>query len=256
MTQALTIKIVSLNMWVGGKLFPAILDFLKVQDADVVALQEVSNGNGAHLSDQYRSMEVLKDSLGYPYQEFAQIFVLETPEGQIPLGSAVLSKFPLNVKPSRFFVEPDREVYQDLPEQWPLMPRMMQHVELNTPAGTIDLFNIHGVWDLAGDSASPARLKMKDIVLEEIKGRPKVLLTGDSNASQGNPIWQDVGRRLTNAMPGVDSTFNMRRKDSPGYATAAVDVLYVSPEIKVLAKAVPDVDISDHLPLVAELDIP
>ncbi len=47
----------------------------------------------------------------------------------------------------------------------------------------------------------------------------------------------------------------MRRKKDPGYATSAVDVVYVSPEIKIISRDCPNVDISDHLPLVATLDI-
>jgi endonuclease/exonuclease/phosphatase family metal-dependent hydrolase len=47
----------------------------------------------------------------------------------------------------------------------------------------------------------------------------------------------------------------MHRKDNPGYATAAVDMLFVSPGIKIIDRQCPDVDISDHLPVVATLEV-
>jgi endonuclease/exonuclease/phosphatase family metal-dependent hydrolase len=51
----------------------------------------------------------------------------------------------------------------------------------------------------------------------------------------------------------LKTTFNMKHKDNPGYATAAVDMMFISPDIKVSEKACPEVDVSDHLPLVVQL---
>jgi endonuclease/exonuclease/phosphatase family metal-dependent hydrolase len=53
----------------------------------------------------------------------------------------------------------------------------------------------------------------------------------------------------------LKSTFNMRRKDNPGYATAAVDMLFVSPNIRIVNSECSDVDISDHLPVIATLEV-
>jgi endonuclease/exonuclease/phosphatase family metal-dependent hydrolase len=52
----------------------------------------------------------------------------------------------------------------------------------------------------------------------------------------------------------LTTTFNMRRKENPGYATAAVDLMYISNDLRVTGKDCPDVDISDHLPLVVTLE--
>jgi len=65
-----------------------------------------------------------------------------------------------------------------------------------------------------------------------------------------------ISDHLTNIFGNeLKTSFNMRRKDNPGYATACVDMLFVSSDIKVMDKVCPDVDISDHLPLVATLRI-
>jgi endonuclease/exonuclease/phosphatase family metal-dependent hydrolase len=47
----------------------------------------------------------------------------------------------------------------------------------------------------------------------------------------------------------------MKYKDDRGYATAAVDMIFVSSSTKILKKECPDVEVSDHLPLVVELEI-
>jgi endonuclease/exonuclease/phosphatase family metal-dependent hydrolase len=51
------------------------------------------------------------------------------------------------------------------------------------------------------------------------------------------------------------TTFNMSQKTNPGYATAAVDMLFISREIKVTSSECPQVNISDHLPLIATLEV-
>ena len=47
----------------------------------------------------------------------------------------------------------------------------------------------------------------------------------------------------------------MKHNDKGGYATAAVDMIFVSPNIKIIEHDCPDVDISDHLPLVTTMSI-
>ena len=252
----MTLKIVSLNLWHGGRLFQEALEFLRDQDADIIALQEVHDGHGLNLADRHRSMQVLREELDYTYDDFAQAFILSQPEGKIPFGSAILSKFPLKQSSVDFFVEATRPYYQDVPKQWPILPRLLQGTKITVPRHEVNFFNIQGVWDLAGDHDSPARHRMADTILKATAGKPNVIVAGDTNAKPTNPAM----RRLEGPLKSVfgdelKTTFNMRRKDNPGYATAAVDLMYVSSNVKVVSKDVPDVDVSDHLPLVVTLQI-
>ncbi len=252
----MTLKFISLNLWWGGNLFPQIIDFLRAEDADIVALQEVHDGKDPALKDRLRSMQVLKQELGYPHQEFALAHMLILPEGTLPSGNAVLSKFPITNSAVTFLFDPTQTAYFDKPEQWPILPRILQGTSLDTPVGEVNVFNIHGVWDLDGDSPSPQRQTMVERTFEAIQGKSNVILAGDTNANQNNPVLLDIEKRLTSVFGReLASTFNMRRKDNPGYATAAVDHMYVSPNIKVLSHSCPDVDVSDHLPLIATLEI-
>ncbi|HZL08050.1 MAG TPA: endonuclease/exonuclease/phosphatase family protein [Candidatus Dormibacteraeota bacterium] len=250
------IKVISLNMWWGGNLFPAILDFLRTESPDIVMLQEVYNGTKPEFEDRYRSMQVLNDSLGYAYSDFVQAFIHDSPVGMVPQGNAVLSRFPISARAYSFITEPIKESYKDLPEEWPIEPRVLQHVELDSPAGEINVFNMHGIWDLAGDNYSPERQRMGETILEETRGKRNVILGGDSNATTGNQLMRELEKPFRNAFgQELKTTFNMRRKKNPGYATSVVDVIYVSPSLKVLSAGCPDVDISDHLPLVVNLEL-
>lgn len=252
----MTIKIISLNLWWGGNLFPRIIEFLREHDADVVLLQEVHDAHDPMLKDRFRSMDVLKKELGYPYQDFAQALILKLPEGRMPSGNAVLSKFPITDRSVTFVFDATQQEYLDVPEQWPIFPRVLQHAKLKTPAHELNVFNMHGVWDLAGDNPSPQRRVMIERTLKAMEGKPNVILAGDTNATTGNPLLRDIEKEYTSVFGGeLKSTFNMRHKDKPGYATAAVDHMYVSPELKVVSKSCPDVDVSDHLPLVVTVEL-
>jgi endonuclease/exonuclease/phosphatase family metal-dependent hydrolase len=250
------LKIVCLNMWSGGELFPQLIKFLETENADVLMLQEAYNGVDPGLAKQYRSMEILADSLTYEHRLFALAFIRDLPLGKVPHGNAILSKYPLIQKDNRFLQKSTREYYQDIPEHWPILPSVLQHVEIKAPNGSAEIFNMHGVWDLDGDNPSPQRVEMSRILLEETEALQRVILAGDTNAKPSNPALKALEVQLKPVFdPPPSTTFNMRRKDNPGYATAAVDLMYVSPDIQIIEARCPNVDVSDHLPLVVTLEI-
>ncbi len=255
-TITVNLKIISLNLWWGGQFFPAVLEFLKDEAADVVLLQEVYNGHDAILPDRYRSIEVLKQHLTYPEVHFAQAY-LEKKDGRLlPHGNAILSKLPVKSSTLILMSEPTLEYYIDGPEHWPILPAPLQYAEVIIKDRTINMYNMHGVWDMEGDRNSPARRHMSEVILAEVSHKTNVVLAGDSNAKPSNPAMRALEKYLKPVFdPELESTFNMRRKTNPGYATAAVDLMYVSPNVKVVSADCPDVDISDHRPLVVTLEI-
>lgn len=254
----MTIKLLTFNLWNGGRLLDNALEFLKAQDADIVCLQEVYNGTDPKLEPRLRTMEILRQELpGYEAYEFAEAMIDQFPEeGDILSGSAVLSKFPVTARDLVFFNEKFHARPADDPATFGTLPRTLQHVELDTPAGRLQVFNIHGVWDLEGSKLTERRRNMRDAVLKAIEGRQNVILAGDTNATPDNPAIKAIEEHLTNPFAGeLKTTFNMQQKDNPGYASAAVDMILVSPDIKVLQKICHQVNASDHLPLSAVLEV-
>lgn len=252
----MTIKVISLNLWQGGNLLPAIVDFLQREAADIVALQEVYDGKDPKLNDNYRSMEMLQKHLNYPHADFAEAYKESLPLGKVPHGNAVLSTFPVTKRSLIYLTEAadsDFE-YKDIPEQWPIFPAPLEHVALSTPAGTVNVFNMHGVWDLDGDSYSERRQRMSEVMIRETKAQPNVILLGDSNAKASSRAMRNLEAQLVPVFgPELVTTFNMRHKTNPGYATAPVDLMYISSEFRLVSHDCPDVDVSDHLPLVVRL---
>ena len=250
------LKVISLNLY-QGLLLDAACDFLHTERPDVVLLQEVYNGTDPALAPRYRSLQELLDRLDFKYHDYEAALIDNRQEGKIPEGNAILSRFPITDRSATFFNEPFRDDYVDDITNNPTQPHVLLHAHLHTPAGEVDVFNVHGPWDLVGENDSPKRRQMVAAILEGVKGKECVVVGGDTNAKPVNAAWQPLNQVLMSVFGNdLPSSFNMRRKTNPGYATAAVDMLFVSHNIRVLSKDCPDVDISDHRPLVVNLEIP
>jgi endonuclease/exonuclease/phosphatase family metal-dependent hydrolase len=253
----MTVKVVCLNLWLGGRLMDGIIDFLRQQDADILLLQEVFASDDPKAPANYRSLETITEQLPFRYSDFAPALVDNMPEGKVLSGNAVLSKFPIIDKDVIFFRESFSErPHPEDPQYMPSSPRNLQHVELETPAGKLNVYNFQGVWDLDGDNYSDRREEMSQKIITAVEGKKNVILAGDTNAQPTNKAMKDIEQHLRSAFgTELKSTFNMKHKTNPGYATARVDMIFTSPGIKALEKQCHDVDVSDHLPLSATLEI-
>lgn len=235
---------------------PGIVAFLKKEDADILLLQEVYDGTDPALPENYRSIQVLLRELGYRYHDFQPAMLDIVPEGKIEHGNAILSKLPITSSSNTFFSDPYRERHAHDPKEWPTTPRSLQHVTVSASERELNLYNFQGVWDLDGDNYSDPRKKMTEVILEQIRGKSHVILAGDTNATPGNQAITLIEHHLKNVFGReLTTSFNMRRKDNPGYATACVDMMFVSSDISVLDHSCPDIDISDHLPLVVTVRV-
>jgi endonuclease/exonuclease/phosphatase (EEP) superfamily protein YafD len=217
----------------------------------------VYNGDIGHHDSQYRTFQTLQKELGYEYSAFGQAYAEKIGSGDlIPHGNAIFSRWPIVSTEIILMTESTLDYYREIPEHWPILPAPLQHAVIDTAAVKLNVFNMHGVWDLDGDNFSDRRRAMRDTILAAVDGKSNVILAGDSNAKPTNQAMKDLETKLRPVFDkDVTTTFNMRHKDNPGYATAVVDLMYVSANIETISRDVPDVDVSDHLPLVVKLQI-
>ena len=249
-------KVICLNLWEGGRLFDGVLDFLRAEDADVLLLQEVHGGTDSSLPLNYRSIHVLNEQLSYPYYDFAPAMLDRLPEGKVESGNAIYSKYPIVSSDIVFFDDPYREREAFNPKEFPTTPRNLQHAVIKINDKDFNFYNFQGVWDLDGDNFSERRQHMSEVIIQQIQGKPRVVLAGDTNAKPTNKAITNIEQHLVSVFGNeLPTSFNMRRKDNPGYATACVDMMFVSSDLHIRDKQCPDIDISDHLPLIVTLDI-
>jgi endonuclease/exonuclease/phosphatase family metal-dependent hydrolase len=242
-------------MW-RGNLLENVITFLKEQDADIVVLQEVFNTEDRDLDDGFRSLEILKDKLDYEYFNYAPAFIDSDFENKVEQGNLIFSKFPITNHEVVFLNSHYKRLAAENRRNFPHLPRNLQSVAIESPAGELNVLNFHGVWDLDGDNYSPQRQKMSRIIVEQIKNKQNVILAGDTNATPGNQAIREIEDHLISVFRGdLKTTFNMKHKDNPDYAYVAVDMMFVGRNIEVINKSCLEVDVSDHLPLVATLEI-
>ncbi len=232
-----------------------IIAFLRREDADIVLLQEVYDGHEPSWERKFRSMDVLREELRYPYEHFAPGFLERTDFGKVEQGNAILSKFPIR----DIELIPGDVPYgerEDKPEYYEHTPRNVQRAAVEVGHRTLQVFNTQGVWGKDGDD-NERRLKMARVIVEAIQPYEFVILGGDLNVQEKTRTIGLLEERLVNVCSDDRriTSFNMRHKTNPGYATAVVDFIFVSPSIKVLEHRQCDEDVSDHLALTATLEI-
>jgi endonuclease/exonuclease/phosphatase family metal-dependent hydrolase len=110
---------------------------------------------------------------------------------------------------------------------------------------------------------SEQRKAMCQTIAETAASKHSLVFCGDTNLNPTNHAIAPIDALLTPvfAKDELLTSFNLNHKDLvnfPGYATAVVDLMYVSDDIRVIAHSAPaddSADVSDHLPLVATLEI-
>ena len=247
------LKFLTLNI-LKGDLLNKVIDFLRKEDPDIVVLQEVYNGTDSFRARKYRSFSVIKQELGIPHGAFAPAFLDVTEGRNVDNGNAIFSKFPIRSSHVVFFDVPYGS-YIDSPENYAHCPRNLLRTILNVDSREIDVINTHGIWGLDGKD-SKRRLKMSQTIVKNVQDKELVILAGDFNLQPSTRTIGNIEKHLRNVFADeLQTTFNMKRKTHPGYAAAVVDMIFVSKSFRTLDHYCPQVDVSDHLPLVCILEV-
>ena len=261
------VKFVTLNIF-NGNLLDKCIDFLKKENPDLFVLQEVYRGGSKDGYRKYRSFEGIKNAFNDHYYFFTPEYYKIIDNIKVDSGNVIFSRFQILRQESIYYSGSYRERIGKGPDQFINTPRNLQFAQTKINSKTIDIFNTHGVWGLDGKD-NKDRLKMSKSICNWIKDKKNIVLGGDFNLSSNTLTIKNVEKYVRNVFSDeLKSTFNMRVKmpvvkkfsffnndDVKGFANAVVDMIFVSSEIKVVQHYCPQVDVSDHYPLVAVLEI-
>jgi len=251
------IKFACLNLWFGGKLFEPILEFVKKENPDILAVQEAYDANDKNLEDRFRSMDVIKEACGFEYQFFSATCNVILPEGKIPAGNAIFSRLPIMKTETIFYCSSFKEVnnYETPGGDYSLTPRNLQHAVIKAGDTELNIFNTQGVWGKDSED-NEGRLKMSKAIVEAVKGKQNAILCGDLNVFPNTETISNIEKHLKNVFKDeLKTTFNVKQKPNPIFANFVVDMLFASNDLKVIDHYAPNVDVSDHLPLVSVFEI-
>lgn len=249
------IKVISINIWLGGKLFPELVSFLTQEAPDVVLMQEVYNGPATATPDQLKTLHVLQERLPQYNQAFGAAFMSERYAG-IEMGNAILSRFPIVAHDTTFFDIP-YGVSGDSKAVGEHIPRNVVRAQLDIGSGrSLHAFSTHGIWLERDGGDTPRRIEMGKTLARVCGGVQPAILAGDFNTWANTETIRSICAVMHDVFgTSLQSTFNLQIKTDAGFANAAVDHMFVSRDIRVVSAACPTVEISDHLPLVVTVDV-
>lgn len=249
-------KLICLNVWNGGVLWDNMVEFLRQENPDILVLQEVYKAQGVAEGLHEQTVESLQKQIDLPYSVFAPAFLNVHAGKKIQKGNAIMSKFPLEQQETIFFDQPygEEDDSGEYGQDYSRIPRNMQYVMTQVGDAKLNLFNIQGIWGWDGLD-NPRRQAMIEKILQAVQGKGHVILAGDFNVNEPSQAIQTLSHQLLNVFAGERKTsFNVPRKTHPGYAIAIVDFIFVTPDITVSSHSSPQVDVSDHLPLILEFE--
>lgn len=257
----MSIKIISLNLFEGGVFWENILEFFNRENADIYCLQEAGDGNADQplpFQTLERFRKVFPNFHFYYTPEMYQIWSKNHsvwPGAEGDAGNLIISRFPITSQQTTFihgeygkFHRPEDE------KDFRHYPKNMQHVTVKVEDQELHVFNLHGVWGFDGDD-NPDRLEMSRKIVKEISGKSPAVLMGDFNVQPNTQTIDQIEEHMVNVFKDELSTsFNMRHKTNPSYGTAVVDMIFATSELKIISKSCPEDDVSDHKPLVVEVE--
>lgn len=244
------LKFLCVNVWNGGILGEALLSFLREQQADVLALQEVYNSHDPSLESRYRCFDVVRDACGYSSAHISPAFIHEIPDvGSIEQGNAIYSRFPIKDSETIFYDVPFGPLTQNPERGFEYIPRNLEHVTLDVSGQDLHIYNTQGIWGYDGND-NPRRFAMAETIKEAIGDKKNIILAGDFNVDHESKSREIFGSNLQDVFGGrLQTSFNLRQKKSPQFAHAVVDMVFVGNGLSVVDSTCFDNDVSDHLPL-------
>lgn len=247
-------QLTSLNTW-GGRRYDALADFVArtSHSVDIYCFQEVFN-NAVHVEagsagilpepDLYKKLQaLLPEHRGYFQTSYKDDY-----------GLATFVRTSLSVAAEHVTVVYREKGYVPPPDATWDHPRIAHTLSIDHENGMLHICNFHGTSGGGSKEDSPERLVQSQRLLKHLNSlNGKVVLCGDFNVT---PATKSLS--LLEAFPlrnlvreyGIESTRSALYTKTPH----VVDYVLVSQNITVHDVAVPEETVSDHVPLVVDLE--
>ncbi len=265
-----SMKIISLNIF-GGQFLEPLLDFIRTEapTTDVFCFQEMLTSseparvsNGSYTQIFTAISNILSDFQPFFAAAQEQYDLTTLVDFEVTEGVATFVKKTISViRSGDFFIHQGFNTLTP-PADWSTLGANAQYISL---AGErpLTIFNVHGTAWPGNKLDTPSRLIQSHKIIDHIKKSPgEIVVMGDFNLlpdTKSIRLFEDFG--LTNLIKthNIKNTRgSLLRKLHPEYAFTDqgfqdfADYTFISPGINVVAFTVPDMPISDHLPMILE----
>lgn len=242
-------KLITYNIW-HGKYLERVIDFLREEDADVICLQEVATkGQGVGPKD-INIYEIIKSELGYA-GVFAPMVEFDEGGGLYNFGLAILTKGKTLHEETHFYFR-DFQRFEEWERNRYRWPRAVLRADVGLQGERMTVFTTHFLVTPEA-SVTDYQLKAAYRLREYLDQYDNFILCGDMNTPFGTETYELLSEGLVDGSPVDKPTLHptIHRVGHLGYH---VDYVFLKGEqFEVKESWVPEVDGSDHLPVVVEL---
>lgn len=261
-----TQRIVSLNLW-GGQAFEPLLEFVRAEmpGTDVFCFQEALNApelvslDCGFRTTLYRDLAAeLPGFVG----RFDPIVAWDQPTAdgrlvRVPFGLATFARNSLPILDRRAEKIIEHQDTLDAAPGLHTVVRQLQLTEIDTAHGSLLVGNYHGIARPGSKLDSDERLEQSRAIRRALDRHDgAVLLIGDFNLLPETESVRLLESGLRNLVIEREIP-TTRSRLNPYYGTPQeqphADYAFISPQVVIEDFQVPDVEVSDHLPLILGL---
>ena len=243
-------RILQLNVWTG-RVKGALINFLRYNDFDVICMQEAvwAEKDNDRLQNLFATVEQIKKASGLKYELRSSNWYMNvfSDGDKMEQGNVILSRFKIVDEQSKLVygkygaVNSRQDFYDHA--------YTLQMAKLENG---VTIFNHHGYWrpNPIGDKTTIKVMRKVGEIVREAKG--PVVVCGDFNIIHDSPAMRELDflEDLTEKY-GVKTTLTSLKLKKK----VACDHILVNNEVKVKDFKVLDNLVSDHTPLVAEVEV-
>ena len=254
----MTVKFIQVNAYMG-KYLDELVDFLKSEDPDFISMQEVTTNDFNLCSNKDISLfEYFSDKLKMHGEFNGDLKLAGHPDSVF--GNAVFSRFPVIhrkvVVLKSFRPLTLAELSGDSGEFREQIDRHLLDAQISINGKLMHVLCWHGAWT-APPHDTDETSRQADIVYDYMRTiNEPFILGGDLNAIIGSKTVNLMSTIANNVMLNskVSMTTNPKvHKIAPrGYL---IDFIFTSQDIRLIDLTVPEITVSDHLPVIAWLEI-
>jgi len=247
-------KFIQINIY-KGKYLAELVKFLRNENPDFIALQEVSSGS-VNLCENKKIdlFSVLTQSLKYYGVRENDIYVKKPPGS---FGNAIFSKYRIKAKYILRFKDSTYRTIEELYDEslYEHNPRHLLSARIDFKDRDFHVISWHGTWT-APPTDTKETLRQSSIAADYIKKiKGQYVIGCDLNSTLAHETVKKINRVANNLLLGEnihESTNPKVHKIAPlGFL---VDFIYTSSKIRKKSIKVPQITVSDHLPVIANLE--
>lgn len=258
-------QLVCVNAWMGLRL-AALTEFIKksAPETDIFCFQEVYSSRHALVNangEQLNLLELLSRELPGFRAAFHPKHLVEQPAlsgVSVPLGNAIFVRTTIPTLGSGGFFPIGK--FEHAPDEHRFVGTL-QFEKLQYGSGTLLVVNVHGMSEWPkGDSQKRLEqsLRIHEYLARETGPR---LMCGDFNTFPDTESIRLVGQGLVNQVQkfGVTTTrseINRQLHQGKPMIDTISDYMFTSPDITVASLEAPELEVSDHLPLIVNFSLP